>query len=113
MGAQGRAQVARLGRAEHPRAHAATPRPGASRIGRPPSPADLSPGLRLHSRATHWSLYVPLMVLLLLGWVAASGFGATPYLFGVIPLPALIAKDKPTAEAVGGVHACCPGRCSR
>ncbi len=48
------------------------------------------------------------MVLLLLGWVAASGFGATPYLFGVIPLPALIAKDKPTAEAVGGVHGLLP-----
>ena len=70
----------------------------------PPAPADLSPGLRLLSRATHWSFYVLLIVLPLLGWVAASGFGATPHLFGVIPLPALIAKDKPTAEAVGGVH---------
>ena len=72
---------------------------------RPPlAPEGLSPGLRLLSRATHWSFYALLIVLPLLGWVAASGFGATPYLFGLIPLPALIAKDKPTAEAVGGVH---------
>ena len=72
---------------------------------RPPlAPEDLSPGLRVLSRATHWSFYVLLIVLPLLGWVAASGFGATPYLFGLIPLPALIAKDKSTAEAVGGVH---------
>ena len=70
----------------------------------PPPPADLPPGLRVLSRATHWAFYVILIVLPLLGWVAASGFGATPRLFGLIPLPALIAKDKPTAEAVGDVH---------
>lgn len=70
----------------------------------PPAPADLPPGLRVLSRATHWAFYVLLIALPLLGWTAASGFGATPYLFGVIPLPALIDKDKPTAEAIGGAH---------
>ena len=70
----------------------------------PPAPADLPPGLRLLSRATHWSFYALLIVLPLLGWTAASGFGVTPQLFGFIPLPALIAKDKPTAESVGDVH---------
>ena len=46
---------------------------------RPPlAPGDLSPGLPLLSRATHWSFYVLLIVLPLLGWVVALGFGATP-----------------------------------
>lgn len=70
----------------------------------PPPPADLAPALRVLSRATHWAFYVLLIALPLLGWTAASGFGATPWLFGVIPLPALIDKDKPTAEFWGGVH---------
>ena len=56
------------------------------------------------SRATHYAFYVILIVLPLLGWAVASGFGATPYLLGVIPLPALIAKNKPLADMVGGVH---------
>ena len=40
----------------------------------------------------------------LLGWIAASGFGAKPYLLGFIPLPDLIAKNKPLADTVGDVH---------
>ena len=70
----------------------------------PAPPADLPPSLRLLSRATHWGLYAALIVLPLLGWTAASGYGATVRLFGLIPLPALIAQDKATAETVGGIH---------
>ena len=72
---------------------------------RPPSPpADLPPTLRLISRATHWLFYVVLIVLPLLGWTAASAYGVTPYLLGLIPLPALVAQSKPLAETVGSVH---------
>ena len=60
--------------------------------------------LRWLSRATHWAFYAILILLPVLGWTAASGYGATPSILGLIPLPALIARDKPTAEAVGGVH---------
>ncbi len=70
----------------------------------PAPPADLSPTLQLVSRATHWAFYVILIVLPLLGWVSASAYGATVRLFGLIPLPALVAQDKPFAEAVGQVH---------
>lgn len=70
----------------------------------PPLPADLPPALQLVARATHWAFYVLLMVLPLLGWTAASAYGATVRLFGLIPLPALVAPDKPFAESVGAVH---------
>jgi len=71
----------------------------------PSPPVDLPPALRLLSRATHWAFYVILVVLPLLGWTAASAFGATVRLFGLIPLPALTAPNKPFAEAIGSVHA--------
>ena len=70
----------------------------------PPPPNDLPVALRVLSRATHYAFYVILIVLPLQGWAAASGFGATPYLLGVIPLPSLIAKNKPLAETIGDVH---------
>ena len=70
----------------------------------PPPPVDLSPGLRLLSRATHWALYALLIVQPLLGWTTASAYGVTVRLLGLIPLPALVAPDKAFAEAVGRVH---------
>ena len=70
----------------------------------PPPPADLPPWLRLLSRTTHWLFYAILIVLPLLGWTAASAFGAKVYLLGLIPLPALVAPNKPLAETVGSIH---------
>jgi cytochrome b561 len=70
----------------------------------PPPPADLPAPLRLLSRATHWLFYAILVVLPVLGWVAASGYGANVTLLKLVPLPALVAKDKSLAESVGSVH---------
>lgn len=71
----------------------------------PPAPVDLSPGLRLLARATHWAFYAVLIVLPVLGWIATNAYGGTPRLLGFIPLPRLVAPDKPFAESVGAVHA--------
>ncbi len=70
----------------------------------PPAPVDLSAPLRLLSRATHWGMYALLIVQPLLGWTAASAYGATPYLLGVIPLPALVGKDEAFGTQVGHIH---------
>jgi cytochrome b561 len=70
----------------------------------PPPPADLPPGLRLLSRANHWAFYIVLILLPLLGWIAANAYGATVYLAGLVPLPALTAPDKAFAEQIGPVH---------
>ncbi len=53
---------------------------------------------------THWAFYAVLILLPLLGWIAANAYGVTVYLAGVIPLPALVAPDKAFAERIGGVH---------
>ncbi len=70
----------------------------------PPPPADLSPPLRLLSRATHWAFYAILIVLPTLGWAAASAYGATVRLFGLIPLPALVAQNERLGGKIGEVH---------
>lgn len=70
----------------------------------PPPPDDLAPALRVLSRATHWAFYVLLTAVPVLGWIAASGFGARPWLLGLIPLPPLAAQSKSLGEFVGGVH---------
>jgi len=70
----------------------------------PPPPADLSRGLQLLSRATHWAFYVLLIVLPVLGWISASAFGVRPYLFGMIPLPFIASPNEAFAERVGSIH---------
>lgn len=70
----------------------------------PPPPADLSPGLQLLSRATHWTFYAGYVVLPVLGWAAASADGARVKLAGLIPLPMLVPKDDPFGKAMQTVH---------
>ncbi len=70
----------------------------------PPPPNDLAPALRALSRATHWAMYVILLVLPVLGWVAASGYGARPFLFGLVPLPFIAARSRSLGETVGAAH---------
>lgn len=70
----------------------------------PPPPPDLAAPLRMLSRGTHWLFYIILLVLPLLGWVAASGYGAEVSLLKAVPLPAIVARDKGLAESVGSIH---------
>ena len=70
----------------------------------PPAPDDLSLPLRLLSRATHWAFYGLLVLIPVLGWVSASGYGARPTLLGIVPLPMIAPQDKAMAERWGGVH---------
>ncbi|WP_198384623.1 cytochrome b/b6 domain-containing protein [Roseomonas sp. KE2513] len=70
----------------------------------PPAPTDLPAALRLLARGTHWAFYFVLILLPLLGWMAANAYGTTPRLLGLIPLPSLLAPDQAVAETIGGVH---------
>ncbi|MBV8912793.1 MAG: cytochrome b [Acetobacteraceae bacterium] len=70
----------------------------------PPPPADLGAGLQLLARGTHWAFYAVLIALPVVGWLAASAYAVTPYVFGVIPLPALLPHDDKVGEAIGRVH---------
>jgi len=69
-----------------------------------PPPPDLSAPLQLLSRGTHWLFYAILVVLPVLGRVAASGYGARVTLLRLVPLPALVSQDKSLAESIGSVH---------
>ena len=71
----------------------------------PPAPADLAPALATLSRVTHYLLYSVLIVLPILGWANASARGWAVKLFGVIPLPALMAKGSALGHSLGDVHA--------
>jgi len=71
----------------------------------PPAPADLPPVLATLSRVTHYLLYAVLIVLPMLGWANASARGWAVKLFGVIPLPALLAKGSALGHSLGDIHA--------
>jgi len=43
-------------------------------------------------------------VLPVLGWVAASGYGAGVTLLRLVPLPALVSQDRSLAKSVGSLH---------
>src|SRR3954462_7375945 len=48
---------------------------------------------RVSSEAVHWLLYLTVLVTTLSGWCFASAHGWTIYLYGIAPLPYLVAKD--------------------
>ena len=70
----------------------------------PPAPTDLPPALRVLARGTHWAFYLVLILLPLLGWMAANAYGATPWLLGLVPLPRLLAPNQAVAERIGTAH---------
>ena len=70
----------------------------------PPPPGDLSPGLRLLSRATHWAFYAGFLILPVLGWFAASAHGSQVHVAGLIPLPLIVPKDDPFGKLMQQVH---------
>lgn len=70
-----------------------------------PPPSTLSPTLQRLSRGVHVLLYALLILLPLMGWINASARGWSVTLFGVIPLPALVAKGSSLGHEMGDIHA--------
>lgn len=70
----------------------------------PALPADTPAWERGAARASHFLLYVLLLAIPLSGWVIASASGIPFRIFRLIPLPAIAAVDKPTADAAAIVH---------
>ncbi len=56
------------------------------------------------ARATHALLYLLMMAVPLSGWLFSSAAGFQTVLFGVLPIPDLLAKDKAAAEALRFIH---------
>ena len=58
---------------------------------------------RIAATLTHWSLYLLILVMVLLGWAAANFRGWTVPAFGV-PLPGLASKGDSWAHTAGDIH---------
>ena len=54
--------------------------------------------------ATHWLLYLLLLVILVLGWASASGRGFTISLFGLVSLPGILPVKSPLTGQIGDIH---------
>lgn len=67
-------------------------------------PSTSSPALGAVSRATHFLLYVFLVLVPLLGWANASSRGWHVKLLGAIDLPSLAPTGSPTGHAMGDIH---------
>jgi len=72
---------------------------------RPPPLPDLIPGWqRAAAVATHWLLYLLLVLAPLAGWLYASAAGLSVNWFGLIQVPDLITKDPDLAEVFKQLH---------
>jgi cytochrome b561 len=53
---------------------------------------------------THVGIYVLIFAMCILGWAAANYRGWIIWLFGLVPLPDLAAKNTPWAHTAGDIH---------
>jgi cytochrome b561 len=69
-----------------------------------PLPDDVPRFQQLVAHATHWTLYVLLIVQPLLGWVATSAYGAPIHVFGLFELPPIWPHDEPLSQRLFVAH---------
>jgi cytochrome b561 len=65
---------------------------------------EIPPWQRLVAALTHWTLYLLILVMAVLGWAATNFRGWPVKLFGIIPLPALANKGDRWAHTAGDIH---------
>ncbi len=70
----------------------------------PPLPVGLSRREQWLAAAGHRMLYLLMLLVPLLGWLFSSAKGFSVVLFGVLPIPDLIAKNEAWAEPLGETH---------
>lgn len=74
-------------------------------IHRPPAlPASMPKLMQLAAHAGHHMLYLLMFAIPLSGWLMSSAKGFQTVWFGVLPIPDLISKDKPTGDVLALVH---------
>lgn len=75
------------------------------RIGhRPPAPPPMPAWQHLAARGVHGAMYLLFFAVPLAGWLYSSAAGFPVVLFGVLPLPDLVAADRDWAEAIKPLH---------
>lgn len=75
---------------------------------RPPALSEAMPRWeRRAALANHRGLYLLLVLAPLAGWASASAAGLSVNWFGLFPVPDLLGKNAPLAEAFKAVHVAC------
>lgn len=72
---------------------------------RPPPEPPLPAWQKGLARATHFALYLTLILMPLAGWASASAHGFAVHVFGILPLPALVPFRAHIGFRLGDVHA--------
>ena len=70
----------------------------------PPMPADMPAMLKAGAHGAHWALYGLLFVQPVIGWLMSSASGFKVVVFGILPLPDLVAADKVLADQLKIAH---------
>jgi len=70
----------------------------------PSLPSQMAAWERLGAQASHFLLYALMIALPLTGWVISSASNVPFRIFWTIPLPAITAPDKATADLFASVH---------
>lgn len=70
----------------------------------PPLPPETPGPIRLAAHATHVALYVLLLVMPVLGFLATNAWGFPLTVFGVLPLPAPYGKNEALANVLSALH---------
>ena len=72
---------------------------------RPPPDLPMPAWQRLAAHGAHWALYALFSLVPLAGWAYSSAAGFLIVVFGVLPLPDLVAPDRALAEVLKERHA--------
>jgi cytochrome b561 len=70
----------------------------------PPLPSDILPLQQFAAHATHWALYVLLIVQAMVGWIATSAYRAPILVFWLFELPPIWPVDQPFSEWMFWLH---------
>jgi cytochrome b561 len=73
-------------------------------VGAPIPDPGIEPWQKAVSSFVHTSLYVLLLAMPVVGYIANSAYGATTPFFGLFELPAIVAKDEALATTLFSVH---------
>lgn len=72
----------------------------------PPLPANTPAAIQLAARVNHVGLYVLLVLMPVIGFLATNAWGFPLSVFGVLPLPSPVGKDEDLAKLLSLLHLC-------
>lgn len=70
----------------------------------PKLPGDMSPAAQFVAHAAHWALYGLMLAIPISGWLMSSAKGVPVVLFGVWPIPDLVAKNADLGDRLQDLH---------